>query len=338
MAERILKHVLILLVVLHVVVLSIGATRAYQEVFRVREIPQSMQKYTIPDGAALSDVLKDLHEMKLAPAPLLVRFVLAWRGKRIVVKKGNYVLPERASTWMLLALFDLGRVELHKITLPEGLDKWQAAKALAKYAWGNEATFMNLIEDPALIQHLDPKATDLEGYLFPDTYLFPEEATPAEIIAAIVGEFIDRTEPLRQRLAQRGLTLREWVALASMIERESSVPEERATISGVFANRLKRGMLLQCDPTIIYSLKRDNLFKGKIYRSQIKFDSPYNTYVYKGIPPGPIASPGLPSLQAALEPEKTPYLYFVAKQDGTHHFSKTLRQHNRAVRKYRPKN
>ncbi len=333
-----MKQVLIFLVLLHILVISIGATRAYREVFRVREIPRSIQRYTIPEGAALSDVLKDLHEMELAPAPLFVRFVLAWRGKHIVVKKGNYVLPERASPWMLLELFDLGRVELHKITLPEGLDKWQVAKTLGKYAWGDEATFLTLIEDPALIQHIDPKATDLEGYLFPDTYLFPKEATPVEIITTIVGEFIDRSEPLRQRLGLRALTVREWVALASMIERESSVPAERATISGVFVNRLKRGMLLQCDPTIIYSLKRDNLYKGKIYKSQIKYKSSYNTYVFKGLPPGPIASPSIASLQAALEPEQTPYLYFVAKQDGTHHFSKTLKQHNRAVRKYRRKN
>ncbi len=333
--ERCFKYVLILLLLLHGVVIGYQLTTVYRDIFHEREIPVEQQAFSIPEGTSLNDVLKRLYGMDLAPRPILVRFALAWYEVEIVVKKGDYLLPKRASTWDLLDLFNQGRVRLHKITLPEGLDKWQTAEVLALSQWGTEEEFLSLINDPEHIRHLDPEAMDLEGYLFPETYLFPGETTPGEIIETMVAQFIERTASLRARLGNRGLTLREWITLASMIEKEASVDEERSLISGVFENRLRRGMLLQCDPTIIYSLKRDKRYRGKIYKSQIKYDSPYKTYVYKGLPPGPIASPSYQSFQAALEPERTSYYYFVAKEDGSHHFSKSLREHNRAVRKYR---
>ncbi len=335
MIERILKYLLLIVLAGHVLFLGLYIRNAWKQVYLQRDIPQAARSFSIPQGATLKDVLERLEKLELAPAPLYVRLVLAWEGKRLVVKKGHYMLPERASTWDILDLFEQGKVELHKVTIPEGLDKWQAAELLGEHRWGDKDAFMALVNRGELIHEIDPDALDLEGYLYPETYFFPKDATPEEIVKSMVRQFIEETEALRLELGERGLTVREWVALGSLIERETSVPEERPVISGVFENRLQRGMLLQCDPTIIYSLKRENQYKGKIYKSQILYDSPYNTYVYKGLPPGPIASPGLSSLEAALKPQETPYYYFVARNDGTHQFSKTLREHNRAVSKFR---
>ncbi len=332
--ERFLKWFFLVLLLAHVVVITTSLTLAYRSVFKTRPIVQEARTFIIEDGSSLNDVLMQLETQQLAPSPIYVRLTLAVRAKDIVVKKGTYQLPETASTWDLLNLFQEGRVQLMRITVPEGLDKWQIAELLGSYNWGDEATFRRLVDDPAQILSVDSSAVDLEGYLYPETYFFPEGATPKEIVATMVKEFIERSEPLRDKLAERGLSLRELVTLASLVEEESATSSERSTIAGVFENRLNKGMKLQCDPTIIYSLKLNKLYKGKIYRSQIKYDHPYNTYVYSGLPPGPIASPGLASLEAALEPRRTPYLYFVAKNDGSHQFSKNLRDHNRAVRKY----
>lgn len=332
--ERVLKWVFLALVLAHLVVVGGSLTLAYRSVFKTRIIAQEARAFIIADGSSLNDVLLNMEQHLLAPAPIFVRLTLAIRGKKVVVKKGTYALPDTASTWELLDLFEQGRVQLMRITIPEGLDKWQIAELLGSYDWGDEETFRRLVDDPTPILSLDPRAEDLEGYLYPETYFFPEGATPKEVVTTMVKEFIQRSEPMRSQLEERGLNLREWVTLSSLVEEESAVSSERATIAGVFENRLNKGMKLQCDPTIIYSLKLHKRYKGKIYRSQIKYDHPYNTYVYRGLPPGPIASPGLASLQAALDPLQTPFLYFVAKNDGSHQFSKSLREHNRAVKKY----
>ena len=334
MVERCLKFLLIILLCLHLTVLTLGFIYVRQSVFQERVIPHEHRSFLIEEGSSLTEVLRHLHREGLSPQPLVVRLGMIWKGKEIVVKKGRYHLPELASTWEMLTLFDEGRVQLFKVTIPEGLDKWQVAELLGAQIWGDASAFQEAIDDPSPITELDPEAEDLEGYLFPETYFFPEEATPGEIVQKLVNAFKQETRSLREGLPGRGLSIRRLTTLASMVERETSISNERALIAGVFQNRLDRGMLLQCDPTIIYSLKREGQFKGKIYRSQIRFDSPYNTYVYKDLPPGPIASPGLASLEAALFPLDTEYLYFVARPDGSHHFSRSLGEHNRAVRRY----
>ena len=333
--ETLLRILFVLLVAAHVVALTTHFFLAYTKVFQVQRIPEDQRRFHIAEGAHLNSVLEELRRRKLAPAPFYVRLALMRHDPDLVIKKGNYRFPEEASTWDLIQQFGDGHVLLEKITIPEGLDHWEVARLLGESRWGTEAQFQALIDDPTPIRALDGDATNLEGYLFPETYFFPEEATPEQIVGTMVRHFVTRTESLRARLPAAGMTVREWVALASLVEKESAIPQERNRIAGVFSNRLKRGMLLQCDPTIIYSLKLNNQYRGKIYRSQIRHDHPYNTYVYKGLPPGPIASPGIQSLTAALEPESHGFYYFVARNDGTHQFSKNLREHNRAVRRYR---
>ena len=334
MIQRLVTYTLVLTVLAHVVGVAYLVVTGYRSVFVIREVPRHARAFLVPNGSSLMQTLNRLHKSELAPKPFYVRLALLHRKPGLVVKKGQYLLPERASTWDILNLFDQGQVQLIKLTVPEGLDKWETAALLGTTSWGSEAEFQTLIDDPAPIAAFDPQASDLEGYLFPETYLFEPGATPREIVQAMVEQFLARTRTQREALTGRNLSPRQWVTLASLVEKESAVASERFAIAGVFDKRLEKGMLLQCDPTIIYSLKRQGLYRGRILKSEITFDSPYNTYVYPGLPPGPIASPGFHSLHAALEPQGNPYYYFVSKNDGTHHFSKSLREHNRAVRKF----
>ena len=203
MFERFLKWTLILLVVAHVVVIGGYFAKTWRAVYKQRAIPVEAREFTIARGASLNDILERLHQMELSPSPLMVRLIMVWNDHQVVVKTGHYQLPEKASTWELLWLFEEGRVELHKITIPEGLDKWQTAELLGESQWGDATEFAALIEDPSLIAEVDPKAPDLEGYLFPETYFFPKDATPKEVVGTMVRHFINRTEDLRPRLAER---------------------------------------------------------------------------------------------------------------------------------------
>ena len=192
------------------------------------------------------------------------------------------------------------------------------------------------LRDPALIRDLDPEAADLEGYLFPDTYLVRKDITAREMAALMVEPLPRRISatPSIWRARDIGFTPRQAVIMASLIEKETANRDERFLVSSVFHNRLRQNMLLDCDSTIIYALKKAGVYDGDLRWADLKSDSPYNTRRHRGLPPGPIASPGYASLEAALYPENTEYLFFVAKDGGSHYFSKSLAEHNRAVRKF----
>lgn len=335
MTERFLKWTFITLVFLHIGAGAWYAKSAHDAFYEKRFIPPDKRDFLIRPGESLSRVIQILHGKSLSPDPVVVKVILNLKGEHLVLKKGRYRLPETASTDDILKIFDDGSVLLRKVTIPEGLDKWEIAAILGETPWGDKTTFLSLLNDPTLVLDADPEAADLEGYIYPETYFFPDEAKPDEIITTAVLQFFETTKTMRKKLETRGLTLREWVTLASLIEKETALPEERFRIAGVFDKRLQKGMLLQCDPTIIYSLKLVDNYRGKIYRSDIRHDHPYNTYVYAGLPPGPIANPGFGSLEAAFTPEENPYYYFVAEVDGSHYFSKNLNEHNRAVQRLR---
>ncbi len=191
---------------------------------------------------------------------------------------------------------------------------------------------MKVVEDPTLMAEFGIEGESLEGYLFPDTYQFAKRTPPHEIVRRMVTQFQTvYDESFRKRAAQLGMTLREVVTLASIIEKETGNASERGLISAVFHNRLKKKMRLQSDPTVIFALTD---FNGNLTKKDLSAPSPYNTYRFIGLPPGPIANPGKESLYAALYPANVDYLYFVSKNDGTHFFSKNLREHNGAVNKY----
>ena len=200
---------------------------------------------------------------------------------------------------------------------------------------GTAEDFVHAAQDGRLIADLDPDATDLEGYLFPETYQLARHETAAALVGAMVERFrVVFTDDLRGRAEAAGFTARQTVALAAIIEKEAGARDERPLVAAVYRNRLRIGMPLQADPTVIYALQKAGTYDGNLRRADLVFDSPYNTYRYGGLTPGPIAAPGEASLVAALSPADVPYLYFVSRNDGTHAFANTLAEHNANVRRF----
>lgn len=259
-----------------------------------------------------------------------------WKTKSASrLQAGEYKFDSPMTAIQVLEKIARGRVHLRTITFPEGLTLAQMAEIFGASDFGTREEFYASGQNTELVAHFDQDATDLEGYLFPDTYALPRDATAGQLVSAMVASFEQKfDEELRRESQVRGFTPREVVTLASIIERETARADERTVVSGVFTNRLELGMLLQSDPTVIYALQRAGLYKNNLTRANLRFDSPYNTYVYAGLPPGPIASPGLAALKAAVQPDDVQYLYFVSRNDGSHVFAASLREHNRNVREY----
>ncbi len=222
------------------------------------------------------------------------------------------------------------------VTIPEGLGLDDVAAVVARAGIAPEAELRRAFRDPAPVRRLDPRAPDLEGYLLPGTYRMSRGVPAARVADGLVRAFDARFAAReRGRIERTGRTLREVVTLASLVESETAIPAERPRVAGVYLARLQRGMKLQCDPTVIYASRRAGRWTGVIRRSDLDRADPYNTYVFAGLPPGPISSPGIAALQAVLEPERDGSLFFVARGDGSHVFSATLEAHNRAVRRWR---
>jgi UPF0755 protein len=251
------------------------------------------------------------------------------------LKAGEYQFQPSQSGQEILEDLIRGKIYLHAITVAEGLTARELADVFLSAGFGTAGEFIKAFREPEMLLPWDAKARNLEGYLFPETYSLPKGLTAEEIFGKMVSQF--KTvfdESWRRRTDELQMSVREVVTLASLIEKEASLQEEKKLVSAVFHNRLRRGMKLDCDPTIIYALKEKGLFDGRLHTKDLKLDNPYNTYRYPGLPPGPICNPGRESLRAALYPASDDYLYFVSKNDGSHIFSRTLREHQAAVRKY----
>ena len=271
----------------------------------------------------------------------VVQDLWAWRyalwktslGREL--KAGEYRFNRPLSALEVIDKIAQGKVHLRPITFPEGLTISAMALIFGQSSFGTTAAFLEASRRVEMIVALDPEASSLEGYLFPDTYSLPRTATADDLAETMVARFkVVFGESLRRQAAETGLSVPEVVTLASLVERETALAEERPLIAAVFRNRLSMGMALQCDPTVIYALDRAGLYDGNLTRANLTFDSRYNTYRYSGLPPGPIAAPGLPSLEAAVQPADVGYLYFVSRNDGSHVFAASLREHNRNVREY----
>ena len=282
-------------------------------------------------GAIASDLRAGGIIRKRAPFVLAYKLFFAPRG----VKAGEYELPEDGRVLDILERLVDGRVILHPVTIAEGLTVREAIAHLAASGFGRIEEFEAAARDPAGIALLDPKAADLEGYLFPETYHFPKGASATEVLGRMTDQFREVFDAsLRARASALGMGVRDAVTLASLIEEETARPEERKLVSAVFHNRLRLGMKLDCDPTVIYGLSLLGPFEGRLRRKDLRTDTPYNTYMHAGLPPGPICSPGRASLEASLAPADADYLYFVSRNDGSHEFSRSLAEHSLAVRKY----
>ncbi len=283
---------------------------------------------------ARSAALK-LQREGIVRSALTFRLLMRLRGAEQRIHAGEYQFAGALTPHQVLDKLIRGDVVRHRLTVVEGLRLDETASLAAAAGFGTAEAFLQAVRRADLVADLDPEARDLEGYLFPDTYFFAR-GTPAErIVAEMVERFKSEMTPRSRRARELGLTVRQIVTLASLVEEEARLEEERARIAAVFHNRLRLGMPLQCDPTVIYALVRDGRYRGAIHRSDLLYRSPYNTYVTPGLPPGPICSPGARSLDAALNPSRTDELYFVVSGPGRHAFSTNAGDHARAVRRYR---
>jgi UPF0755 protein len=287
---------------------------------------------TVDEGERFGEVAEDLRRQGVLRHPLpLVLWARLTRQDR-AVHWGEYLITTPLSPLELLARLSGPPDPVHPITIPEGFSMRQVVQLLASSGFGSEESFTCLLQDPLFLAAEDLPPEGAEGYLFPDTYAFPL-ATPQErILRAMVRRFHEVfTPPLVLRAAALGLTEQQAVTLASIVEAEAARPEERRLIAAVFLNRLRRGMPLQSDPTVLYGRTDGD---RTITRADLARPTPYNTYTIGGLPPAPIANPGRASLEAAVDPAPVDYLYFVARGDGSHEFSTTLAAHNAAVARY----
>jgi UPF0755 protein len=288
----------------------------------------------IPPGASAEWIARQLSAQGFVRHPLVFRAFVHGRGVGQTLRAGEYALDSSLSLAAVVDKLVRGDVVRHEITFPEGKNLAETAEIVIAKKLDGDA-FRAAAKDPALIRDLDPKAKDLEGYLFPDTYDLPRSGdTAALLVARMVGRFRSVIGPELPRIAAAKMTVRDVVTLASIVELETARGEERPRIAAVFLNRLAKGMLLQTDPTVIYVLKTKGVWDGNIRHQDLGLDSPFNTYRVAGLPPGPIASPGREALLAVLQPAPVKDLYFVSRNDGSHQFSETLAEHNRAVDLY----
>jgi UPF0755 protein len=322
---------LLLLVVLLAAVLWAGWTYELRRPVHIGEQPLTL---TVEPGMGVRQIAHELHRMGLVRHPELFRAAVAARGVAGRLKAGEYALSGRVTLDGIVDKLARGEVIRRVVTFPEGSDLETMAQLVAAQGIA-PAAFREAAREVSLVADLDPQAQDLEGYLFPDTY---DVTRRADAAAALVRRMVQRFRavitPELGAVQASGRTVREVVTLASVVERETALPQERARVAGVFLNRLKRRMPLATDPTIIYALRKAGRYDGNIRRADLDIDSPYNTYRRPGLPPGPIASPGRASLQAALHPAEVDELYFVSRNDGSHHFWRTFAEHQQAVAYY----
>lgn len=289
----------------------------------------------VPAGSGTNAIGARLVSAGVVRDPLTYRAALWMSGRAKRLKAGEYRFDRALTPMQVIDKIARGDVYVVPLTFPEGLTIADMAAIVEAHGFGSAAAFVDAAKDVSLIRTLDPAATDLEGYLFPETYLLPRQTEAPKIVRLMVDRFLHVFgSDLRDAAAARGLSVRQAVTLASIVERETARADERLLIAAVYTTRLRIGMPLQCDPTVIYALQRAGRYDGNIHKADLAIDSPYNTYRYPGLPPGPIAAPGKGSLEAAVHPADADYLYFVSRNDGSHAFARTLDEHNRNVQKY----
>ncbi len=325
----------ILTIVLLAALVSSGLAGTYIYKTHLAPVTSASTKITveIKNGMAAKQIAKLLEQNKIIRSEKAFVWIASYSGKAEKLRAGEYELDSSNSPGQILRHLLEGKVLLHEVTVPEGLAIAQTALLFSQAGFGKADSFIEAAEDRKLLDRFGIKGKNAEGYLMPETYRFPKSASPAEIISKMISTFLEKVEPIKLRnQPDSSLRFGEIITLASIIEKETGNKDEYRLISSVFHNRLKKGMRLQADPTVIYGLPD---FDGNIRKKDLRYDSPYNTYRYRGLPPGPISNPGLPAIEAAYNPAETDYLYFVAtKSEGRHYFSSNLREHNRAVAKY----
>jgi UPF0755 protein len=300
--------------------------RGYQAAEQFVELPSGSGSLSIGQRLVASGVVRDMSTFRTA---------LWMSGQGRHLKAGDYRFDRAMTPFDVIDKIARGDVFVIPVTFPEGLTIADMAAIAESHGIGSAASFKEAARNVSLVRELDPAAKDLEGYLFPETYALSRHADAVKLVALMVARFEHVFTPeLRQAAAARNLTVRQAVTLASIVEKETARADERPLVAAVYTTRLRVGMPLQCDPTVIYALTKAGRYDGNLHKDSLAFDSPYNTYRYPGLPPGPIASPGRASLDAAVHPADADYVYFVSRNDGSHEFARTLEEHNRNVQKY----
>lgn len=293
----------------------------------------SAARVVIPRGASMRAAADSLAAHDIIGSTRLFRWYASFRGNARAIKPGTYLLPPGAGYATVLDALVNGKGIMTTVVIPEGFDLRDITPALAKALNVPEDSVRAAVTDTAWINQLAVPVPSLEGYLFPATYAFPEGTTAREAVNAMIERFLDAWKPeWDARLQALSITRHDALAMASIVEKEARKPEERPIISAVYWNRVKAGMLLQADPTVQYALPKH---VGRVLYKDLEVESKYNTYKHTGLPPGPIASPGAASIEAALSPADVPYLFFVARADGSHQFTRTFEEHTRAIAQIR---
>ncbi|HEV8040055.1 MAG TPA: endolytic transglycosylase MltG [Bryobacteraceae bacterium] len=310
---------------------ALGAGLVYYSVSRPYQGFQKPVILDFPKGTSTQSMSAQLAGAGVIQNSWAFLFARAMRPKARLLA-GEYQFSEPAS---VLAVFDRiarGDVFFYELTVPEGSNIFDIAASVDRFDFMKGADFLRVARDPSPIHDLAPGAPTLEGYLFPSTYRIERSTTVKQLVRMMTDLFRKHWREL-----QPSVEINSAVTLASLVEKETALAEERPLVASVYANRLRMGMPLDCDPTTIYAALLEGRYRGTIYRSDLDSHNPYNTYRHAGLPPGPIANPGLAALKAALAPAATSYVYFVAKADGSggHQFSENIEAHNRAVEQYR---
>jgi UPF0755 protein len=336
--KRVIGRLLIVIVVLGALAVSVGLWYRQRVSTPYRGFVTDEVFVDLPPGTSMAAIANRLAEAGVIPDAWTFRLAARLTGSDRKLKAGEYRFADAGSPASVMARLVAGDVFTRAVTFPEGLTIAEMSGIFAKSGLGGAEAFTRAAADPSLVRAWDPQARSLEGYLFPDTYAWPRRADAGEAVRAMVAGFNHAFDAaLRAEAAARGLEVRDVVTLASIIEKETGSAGERPLVSAVYHNRLKIGMPLQCDPTVIYALMLAGRWDGNLRKDDLALRSPYNTYVVRGLPPGPIASPGRASLDAAIHPADVKYLYFVSRNDGTHVFAATLAEHNRNVAAFQGK-
>lgn len=293
---------------------------------------ETVVAFEVPAGASLQRVARDLESAGLVRSAWGFEWLARWRGRAGDLRAGEYELSPRFSAGEVLAVITAGQVKTHPVALPEGLTAVEIAGRIEAAGLADAGEFLAAVRDPGFVAELGVEGASLEGYLFPETYQLARGLSARAVARTLVEHFLEAWAEIAPRAEERGLSMAEVVTLASIVEKETGAPEERPLIAAVFLNRLRLGMRLETDPTVIYGIPD---FDGNLRRVHLEDASnPYNTYRIPGLPPGPIANPGAAALGAVVEPADTEYLYFVSRNDGTHVFSRTYREHVNAVNEF----
>ena len=320
-------------------VLGLGAAGAAGYVLWTR-MHQPFQSFAgeqfveIPAGVGTRAIARRLVDAGVVADAWTFRAAVRWSGRGQTLQAGEYRFAEPASPLDVVARLARGDVYTIGITFPEGLTIDEMADLFESRGLGTAQSFREAARDVSAIAGLDPAARDLEGYLFPETYPVSRRVDAVSLVAAMVERFKTVYGELTKGRPTTDLTPRQLMTLASLVEKETARAEERPIVAAVYRNRLAIGMGMQADPTVIYALRKRGKYDGNIRRVDLAIDSPYNTYRYRGLPPGPIAAPGRAAIEAALAPADAKFLYFVSRNDGSHVFAETLRQHNANVQRF----